>query len=82
MAASRAVWSAGDLWSLRRGDLHHRSYDRVGHEANGDLIALDRACHTQLHRILDSNPAWRRAGRPQATDVIVARLRRVTQENR
>ncbi len=64
----------GGPWTLRHGDLHHRSYDRLGHEADTDLVALDRACHTQLHQILDSNPAWRRVGRTQATDVIVARL--------
>ncbi len=72
----------GGPWSLRRGDLHHRSYDRLGHETNRDLLPLDRACHTQLHQILDSNPAWGRPGRPQATDVIVARLRQANQKNR
>jgi len=66
----------GGLWSLRRGDLHHRSYDRLGAEADCDLIPLDRACHQQLHVILESTPAWGRLGRAQATDVIVARLRR------
>lgn len=71
----------GGPWSLRRGDLHHRSYDRLGHETNSDLIPLDRACHTRLHQILDSNPQWRRVGRTQATDVIVARLRRANQQN-
>lgn len=72
----------GGPWGLHRGDLHHRSHDRLGHEVNGDLVPLDRACHTQLHQVLDSNPAWRRTGPPQATDVIVARLRRANQENR
>ncbi|MHB1533095.1 MAG: hypothetical protein ACYC1D_00475 [Acidimicrobiales bacterium] len=71
----------GGPWSLRHGDLHHRSYDRLGHETNSDLIPLDRGCHTRLHQILDSTPAWRRVGRAQATDVIVARLRRANQEN-
>jgi hypothetical protein len=27
-------------WTLRHGDLHHRSYDRLGHERNHDLIPL------------------------------------------
>jgi hypothetical protein len=71
----------GGPWTLRCGDLHHRSYDRLGHEANTDLIPLDRACHTRLHQILDSNPAWLRLGRAQATDVIIARLRQANQED-
>lgn len=72
----------GGPWSLGRGDLHHRSYEHLGHETDTDLIPLDRACHTQVHQVLESNPAWRRTGRRQATDVIVARLRRANQENR
>jgi hypothetical protein len=72
----------GGPWTLRNGDLHHRSYDRLGHEADTDLIPLDRPCHTRLHQILDSTPAWWRVGRPQATDVIVARLRRANRDNR
>jgi hypothetical protein len=65
-------------WSLRRDDLHHRSYDRLGAERYEDLIPLDRACHDRLHRILESTPTWQRVGREHATDVIVARLRRST----
>lgn len=65
----------GGPWSLSHGDLHHRSYARLGAEADGDLIPLDRACHDRLHLILESSPAWRRLGREHATDVIVARLR-------
>lgn len=68
--------ACGGPWSLRDGDLHHRSYDRLGAEALGDLIPLDRSCHDRLHHLLESNPAWRRLGRAHATDVIVARLRR------
>jgi 5-methylcytosine-specific restriction endonuclease McrA len=66
----------GAPWTLRRGHLHHRSYDRIGHERFGDLIPLDRQCHDRLHRILESTPAWRRMDRTQATDLIVAQLRR------
>ena len=68
--------ACGGPWSLSHGDLHHRSYDRLGAERDCDLIPLDRACHDRLHRILESTPAWRRLGREHATDVIVARLRR------
>jgi hypothetical protein len=69
----------GATWTLRSGDLHHRSYDRVGHERPADLIPLDRACHDRLHRIIESAPAWQRMPRPQATDIIVALLRRSLQ---
>ena len=68
--------ACGGSWSLRHGDLHHRSYARQGAEADCDLIPLDRACHDRLHAILESSPAWRRLGRAEATDAIVARLRR------
>ncbi|MST31679.1 hypothetical protein GHK86_02915 [Acidimicrobiaceae bacterium USS-CC1] len=73
--------ACGGPWTLRHGDLHHRSYDRLGHETDTDLIPLDRACHTRLHQILDSTPQWRRVGRPQATDAIIARLRQANQED-
>lgn len=69
-----AVCSA--RWTLRRGDLHHRSYDRLGHEAFEDLSPLCRPCHEQVHLILESSPAWRRMHRAQATDLIVAHLHR------
>ncbi len=77
----RQVWGrtvlCGMWWpcSLRSGDLHHRSYDRLGAERFSDLVPLDRACHDRLHAILESTPAWRRLGRAHATDVIVVRLR-------
>jgi len=67
--------ACGGPWSLRHGDLHHRSYDRLGTERFYDLIPLDRVCHDRLHAIMESTPAWRRLGRAHATDVIVARLR-------
>lgn len=68
--------ACGGPWSLSGGDLHHRSYDRLGHERRGDLVPLDRACHDRVHRILESSPAWGRMDRAQATDLIVALLRR------
>ncbi|MHB1614423.1 MAG: hypothetical protein ACYCXA_13720 [Actinomycetes bacterium] len=67
--------AGGGPWSLRHGDLHHRSYDRLGAERFCDLIPLDRACHERLHTIVESTPAWHRLGWEHATDVIVARLR-------
>jgi hypothetical protein len=63
-------------WSLRDGGLHHRTYQRLGQEADSDLVPLCREpCHMLLHQILESTPAWLKAGRPCATDTIIARLR-------
>jgi predicted HNH restriction endonuclease len=71
----------GAAWTLERGDLHHRSYDRLGAEADEDLIPLCRTpCHDEVHRILESNPAWLRLGRAYASDVIVARLEQRVRE--
>jgi hypothetical protein len=65
----------GAEWSLC-DDLHHRTYERLGREADRDLIPLCRSCHGVLHRILESDCLWRRLGRSQATDLIVLTLRR------
>jgi len=64
----------GAPWSLRHGDLHHRSYARLGHEADTDLVPLCRACHGQLHRVLEPSTGWLCLGREAATDQVVARL--------
>jgi 5-methylcytosine-specific restriction endonuclease McrA len=66
----------GCPWTLAHGDLHHRSYRRLGQETTADLVPLCRACHTQVHTLLESSPPWRRLDRAQATDMIVALLRR------
>ena len=65
----------GQPWALRSGDLHHRTYARLGAEAASDLIPLCRTCHTELHRLLESAPGWRRMPREQATNALVAVLR-------
>ena len=70
-----ACAACGGEWNLQQGDLHHRSYDRLGSESNGDLIAMCRPCHMQLHAIMEGSPAWRRLPRTQATDLLVARMR-------
>lgn len=31
-------------------ELHHRTYERMGHELDEDLVALCRDCHAALHR--------------------------------
>lgn len=66
----------GAPWTLRSGDLHHRTYARLGEERWTDLIPLCRTCHTELHRLLQGSPGWRRMPREQGTDALVAVLRR------
>jgi hypothetical protein len=65
----------GAEWSLNGGDLHHRSYARLGHEDWRDLMALCRPDHHTLHALMEANPAWRRLSRGQASDLIAAWLR-------
>lgn len=74
--------ACGELWTLAHGDLHHRTYDRLGHERFSDLVALCRACHTRLHRIMESSPAWRRLGRARATNAALCLLRQRAREHR
>jgi 5-methylcytosine-specific restriction endonuclease McrA len=63
-------------WLLDRDDLHHTTYHRLGHERSADLIPMCRACHSRLHDVWDTSPAWRKLGRAQATAGIIAALRR------
>lgn len=65
----------GCEWTLRAGDLHHRSYRRLGSEDWRDLMPLCRSHHQALHALLESDPVWRRLGRRQASDLIAAKLR-------
>jgi hypothetical protein len=62
-------------WTLESGDLHHRSYFRLGHEIDSDLLPVCNPCHLQVHALLERWPGWRRLSRAQATDLIVAQLR-------
>ncbi|HZT67934.1 MAG TPA: hypothetical protein VFA11_19260 [Acidimicrobiales bacterium] len=89
-AAGRAAWvtewsrryraaprcmACGAFWGPGDGDLHHRSYARLGTERFGDLWPMCRGCHEAWHRIWDASPAWRSLGREHATVGIVALLR-------
>ena len=65
----------GCEWTLRSGDLHHRSYRRLGREDWRDLMPLCRPHHHAMHALLEADPAWRRLGRPQASELIAAKLR-------
>jgi len=62
-------------WTLRHDDLHHRSYERLGHERFGDLVAPNRSCHSEVHRRLESSESLWRLGRTTATDLIVRRMK-------
>ena len=66
----------GGKWSLTGGDLHHRTYRRLGAERLEDLVPLDRGCHDLVHAIWDANPTWRRMDRGLANDLIIGLLRR------
>ncbi|GAA1835965.1 hypothetical protein GCM10009795_096440 [Nocardioides hankookensis] len=70
----------GRLWTLREGDLHHVTYDRLGAEAFEDLVPLCRTHHEALHDLYDASPLWRRTGRVQATYGIIGVLKRRTQD--
>lgn len=66
----------GSAWSLEAGDLHHRTYRRIGHERFEDLIPCDRTCHDRIHTVLEADPAWRLFDRSYADCLIVALLRK------
>lgn len=65
----------GVEWALC-DDVHRRTSERPGSEALETLIPLCRSCHGAVHHILESDRSWRRLGRTQATDLVVATLRR------
>jgi 5-methylcytosine-specific restriction endonuclease McrA len=71
----------GKRWTLTNGDLHHRSYSRLGAERWSDIVPVCRRCHDAIHAIYESNPGWRRLGRDRATGLIVAQLRRLQVES-
>ncbi|MGO9954659.1 MAG: hypothetical protein ACLP50_01525 [Solirubrobacteraceae bacterium] len=68
----------GAAWTLRDGQLHHRSYARLGAEAWQDLLPVCCDDHAALDALMERNPAWRKIPREQASDMIVAYLRSKT----
>lgn len=38
-------------WKPNGLQIHHLSYDRVGHESLEDLIAICPRCHMEIHKI-------------------------------
>jgi hypothetical protein len=57
-------------WTLT-DDLHHASYDHLGHERGVDLVPMCRPCHEALHHILDQSGHWRAMPRRIATARII-----------
>ena len=48
-AAQRGI--CGACREMRQLDVHHHTYERLGMEAPGDLVALCRGCHTEVHEL-------------------------------
>jgi hypothetical protein len=63
-------------WTLT-DDLHHASYDQLGHEPDADLVPMCKPCHRALHRILERSSHWRAMPRRAATARIITNLRRI-----
>jgi len=43
----------GQPWNIRRDDLHHVEYSRLGAEQHDDLMPLHRQAHDDVHDLLD-----------------------------
>ena len=56
-------------------DLHHLTYDRMGQERHGDMVALCRPHHDQVHQAYDAG-RWRSIG----YEAVMRRLLRLTRE--
>lgn len=52
----------------RAENIHHRTYARLGHEAQGDLVALCGNCHLLAHLNHTEHPSW---GLWRATDALI-----------
>lgn len=63
------------LWRLSQDDLHHVTYDRLGHEDHEDLWPLCRGCHTLLHDLLASTGSWRKLSRRLGNQLAIGVLR-------
>lgn len=70
------VGGCGRQWRLNQDDLHHCTYDRLGHEDHDDLWPMCRDCHTDLHQVLDSTKSWRKLDRASANRQAVMVLQR------
>jgi hypothetical protein len=59
-------------------EVHHLTYDRVGHERPEDLMVLCNLCHAKEH---GRAPSGQPAAGPTATD-LVQRARRIDEQRR
>lgn len=57
-------------WSLQKGDLHHRTYERLGYEELDDLVQLCARCHSIVHANVKN---WRDL--EQVTDLVIRQIR-------
>lgn len=48
-ALLRAQYRCQKCRSPKRLDVHHLTYERLGHEWDTDLVVLCRKCHDQVH---------------------------------
>lgn len=62
----------GRGWFVRRDDLHHYSYERLGDEAHEDLWPMCRDCHVLLHEVMRSSRSWRKLATRQANELALA----------
>jgi len=49
-AGHRCQVCNADRWFAGSLEVHHRTYERLGNEAPGDLVVLCRHCHDLFHR--------------------------------
>lgn len=54
--AQLSCLGCGAPWTVRRGDLYHLTYSRIGNEAYDDLIPLCRGCRALPHFVMDRLP--------------------------
>ena len=67
----RCVVCGSEEWD----DLHHLTYDRLEHERHGDMVAMCRPHHEQVHRAYDAG-RWRSLG----YEAVMRRLLRLARE--
>jgi hypothetical protein len=72
-----ALGRAGNRCQVCNGakqlDVHHRTYERIGKEADGDLTVLCRECHALFH---DAGPGIARTKKPGHADPGIRRGQR------
>lgn len=65
---------------LTATQLHHRTYERVGCEDDGDLVAVCRECHGRIHLLCErGEPLWSAHATWSKHPSLVAKRRRVAE---